>query len=142
MCPVGRSTALRAGPACTGKTTGPGGTALLQATGEFDTDSVTCLHQALADAIDEGATCLRVDLASIAFGDVALVDTLLRAQEGPARLVMVGPLSGYLRRLFELTGTTGLFTSKPEADVEPGFTTRAVRRGCTSRAEARSHPGR
>ncbi|MFF3775816.1 STAS domain-containing protein [Streptomyces sp. NPDC002232] len=89
--------------------TGPDGTALVQATGEFDTDSVACLRQAFADAIDEGATCLRVDLTAIAFGDVALVDALLHAQDGPARLVLVGPLSGYLRRLFELTGTTDLF---------------------------------
>ncbi|MFB7234982.1 STAS domain-containing protein [Streptomyces sp. NPDC056269] len=89
--------------------TGPDGTALLQATGEFDTDSVTCLRQALADAIDEGATRVRIDLTTIAFGDVTLVDILLHAQQGPARVVLAGPLPGHLRRLFELTGTTGLF---------------------------------
>ncbi|MFB6634893.1 STAS domain-containing protein [Streptomyces sp. NPDC056362] len=89
--------------------TGPDGTALLQATGEFDTDSVSCLRQAVADALDDGATCVRIDLTSIAFGDVALVDALLRAQGGAARIVLGGPLPGHLRRLFELTGTTGLF---------------------------------
>ncbi|MFB6633618.1 STAS domain-containing protein [Streptomyces sp. NPDC056362] len=89
--------------------TGPDGTALLQATGEYDTDSVTCLRQALADALDEGATCVRIDLTTIAFGDVSLVDTLLHARNGAAGIVLAGPLPSHLRRLFELTGTTDLF---------------------------------
>ncbi|MEE1820025.1 STAS domain-containing protein [Streptomyces sp. SP18ES09] len=91
------------------QTTGSDGTAPLQATGEFDTDSVTCLRQALADAIADGATCVRVDLTSITFGDIALVDTLLHAQEGPVRLALAGPLPRHVRHLLELTGTTGLF---------------------------------
>ncbi|MFJ3770012.1 STAS domain-containing protein [Streptomyces sp. NPDC090082] len=91
------------------QTTGADGTALLQATGELDTDTVTCLHRAMADALGEGATCMRIDLTTLAFGDVALVDTLLHTQAGPARLILVGPLSGCMRRLFELTDTTDLF---------------------------------
>ncbi|MFB6634391.1 STAS domain-containing protein [Streptomyces sp. NPDC056362] len=63
----------------------------------------------LADAIEEGATCVRIDLTAIVFGDVALVDVLLHAQQGPARVVLAGPMPSHLRRLFELTGTTGLF---------------------------------
>ncbi|MEU5921738.1 STAS domain-containing protein [Streptomyces sp. NPDC047141] len=73
------------------QTTGPDGTARLQATGELDTDTVTCLHQAMADALGESATCMRIDLTTLAFGDVALVETLLHAQAGPARLVLAGP---------------------------------------------------
>ncbi|MFD8205956.1 STAS domain-containing protein [Streptomyces sp. NPDC059695] len=89
--------------------TGADGTALLQATGELDTDSVTCMRQAVADALDEGATCVRVDLTGIAFGDVSLIDTLLDVQEGPARLVLVAPLPRRLHHLFDITGTTGRF---------------------------------
>ncbi|MFE7513176.1 STAS domain-containing protein [Streptomyces sp. NPDC057540] len=91
------------------QTTGTDGTAHLQATGELDTGNVTCLHQAMTDALGEGATCMRVDLTTIAFGDVALVHTLLHIQDGPARLVLAGPLPRHLRRLLKLTGTTGLF---------------------------------
>ncbi|MFK0230925.1 STAS domain-containing protein [Streptomyces sp. NPDC090303] len=73
------------------QTTGSDRTAPLQTTGEFDTDSVTCLRQALADAIADGATCVRVDLTSITFGDAALGDTLPHAQEGPVRLALADP---------------------------------------------------
>ncbi|XUM02101.1 STAS domain-containing protein [Streptomyces venezuelae ATCC 10712] len=110
------------------QTTGSDGTAPLQATAEFDTDSVTCLRQAHADAIADGATCVRVDLTSITFGDAALGDTLPHAQEGPVRLVLAGPLPRHVRHLLELTGRHHGLVSRRSLKRE-GLTTRAGRAG-------------
>ncbi|MGW6418994.1 STAS domain-containing protein [Streptomyces sp. NPDC055055] len=85
------------------------GTALLQATGEFDADSSGCLRQALSDARDTGADCVQLDLSAVTFGDSVFVHVLAHASTDSARLVLAGPLPGPLNRLFDLTGTTRVF---------------------------------
>ncbi|MFI1654830.1 STAS domain-containing protein [Streptomyces sp. NPDC020472] len=85
------------------------GTALLKASGEFDLDSTGCLRQALADARNDGATRIRLDLTTVTFGDSSFLHTLVHANTAPTRLVLVGPLPRPLRHLFDLTGTTPLF---------------------------------
>ncbi|MGW6414978.1 STAS domain-containing protein [Streptomyces sp. NPDC055055] len=89
------------------------GTAILRASGEFDTDSVGCLARALADARNDGASLIRLDLAGVTFGDSTFLNTLLRANQPPSVLVLAGPLPEHLHRLFVLTGTTSLFSYDP-----------------------------
>ncbi|GAA3398622.1 STAS domain-containing protein [Streptomyces roseoviridis] len=88
---------------------GPAGTWLLCAAGEFDSDSVGALHEALGDARRAGAERILLDLSRVTFGDSVFLHELLKAHDGPGRLVLVGPLTGQVRRLFELTGTLRLF---------------------------------
>ncbi|WP_369149132.1 STAS domain-containing protein [Streptomyces sp. R44] len=85
------------------------GTARLQASGEFDVDSVECLRRALADAHRDGATRIRLDLASVTFGDSSFLHVLVRAHSAFGTLVLARPLPAHLRRLFDLTGTTKMF---------------------------------
>ncbi|MER7948910.1 STAS domain-containing protein [Streptomyces sp. NPDC096079] len=85
------------------------GTALVHATGEFDMDSVACLHRALADARNDGATLIRLDLTAVTFGDSFFLHALIRAIRSPGTLILAGPLPTHLRHLFDLTDTTQLF---------------------------------
>ncbi|WP_052498850.1 STAS domain-containing protein [Streptomyces vietnamensis] len=89
------------------------GTAHLQATGEFDMDSADCLRRALADARNDGATLIRLDLTSVAFGDSSFLHVLVRAHRSPGTLILTGPLPHHLRHLFVLTDTTHLFHFEP-----------------------------
>ncbi|MFF5973358.1 STAS domain-containing protein [Streptomyces sp. NPDC012769] len=91
------------------ETTGSATTWLLCAAGEFDSDTVRALHQALTDAQDAGAERILLDLSRVTFGDSSFLHELLKAHYGPGRLVLVGPLTNQVRRLFELTGTLRLF---------------------------------
>ncbi|MEU5922061.1 STAS domain-containing protein, partial [Streptomyces sp. NPDC047141] len=59
------------------------GTAILRASGEFDTDHVDCLTRALADARNDGATRIRLDLSGVTFGDSTFLNTLLRGAPPP-----------------------------------------------------------
>ncbi|MFC9593886.1 STAS domain-containing protein [Streptomyces sp. NPDC056944] len=89
--------------------TRPDGTAVLQAAGEFDLDSVGCLRQAQADARYEGATRIVLDVSGVTFGDSSFLHTLVAALRAPGRLILRGPVPHHLRQLFTLTGTTHLF---------------------------------
>ncbi|MFF9066071.1 STAS domain-containing protein [Streptomyces sp. NPDC014891] len=91
------------------RATGLDGTAELVAAGEFDMDSVGCLHRALADAGADDATSVRLDVSGVVFGDTSVIHALLRARQGLGRLALVGPVPPQLRQLFDLTGTTPLF---------------------------------
>ncbi|MFE7513177.1 STAS domain-containing protein [Streptomyces sp. NPDC057540] len=91
----------------------PDGTAILQASGEFDQDSIQRLTRALADARNDGATRIRLDLTGVTFADSTFLNTLLRANRPPPALVLIGPLPHHLHRLFALTGTTTLFHYDP-----------------------------
>ncbi|MER7515564.1 STAS domain-containing protein [Streptomyces sp. NPDC126499] len=88
---------------------GSAGTWLLCAAGEFDSDTVGALREALADAQHAGAERILLDLSRVTFGDSTFLHELLKAHYGPGRLVLVGPLTSQVRRLFELTGTLRLF---------------------------------
>ncbi|WP_234315259.1 STAS domain-containing protein [Streptomyces globisporus] len=105
--------------------TGSAATWLLSASGEFDVDTIDCLHDALTAARKAHAERILLDLADVVFGDSTFLHELVRAHRGPSRLVLVGPLPGRLRRLFELTGTYPLFhialdgDDTPDPEVEP-----------------------
>lgn len=86
------------------------GTALLSASGEFDIESVLCLHEALADARHEGSRQTVLDISQVGFGDSSFLHELLAAHFSHQRLVLVGPVPDQLRQLFLLTGTLRLFT--------------------------------
>ncbi|MFF8835882.1 STAS domain-containing protein [Streptomyces sp. NPDC015130] len=93
------------------------GTALLQAAGEFDLDSVGCLRQAVADARYEGASLVVLDVSEVAFGDSSFLHALVAAIRAPGRLVLRGPVPDQLRQLFSLTGTTQLFQEDEESEL-------------------------
>ncbi|MFJ3770013.1 STAS domain-containing protein [Streptomyces sp. NPDC090082] len=93
--------------------TGFDGTAILRASGEFDTDSIGCLTRALADARSDRASLIRLDLSGVTFGDSTFLNALLRANRPPPLLVLTRPLPDPLRHLLALTGTTALFTYDP-----------------------------
>ncbi|MFF9851405.1 STAS domain-containing protein [Streptomyces litmocidini] len=96
--------------------TGSSATWLLSASGEFDVDTIDCLHDALTAAQEAGAERILLDLADVVFGDCAFLHELVRAHHGPSRLVLVGPLPGQIRRLLELTGTYRLFRIALDGD--------------------------
>ncbi|MFB6634890.1 hypothetical protein ACFCWY_33860 [Streptomyces sp. NPDC056362] len=67
----------------------------------------------LADARNDGASLIRLDLSGVTFGDSTFLDTLLRANQPPPVLVLAGPLPDHLHRLFLITGTSSLFHYDP-----------------------------
>ncbi|MFI8320689.1 STAS domain-containing protein [Streptomyces sp. NPDC085529] len=82
----------------------PAGTLLLNVTGEFDRDTLPCLRDALGDVDGEQRECVLLDLSGVTFGDSSFLNELLETHRRAARLVVVGPFTGQIRRLFELTG--------------------------------------
>ncbi|MEU1890804.1 STAS domain-containing protein [Streptomyces pristinaespiralis] len=85
------------------------GTVVLSATGEFDMETVPCLHEALADARHAGARQTVLDISHVGFGDSSFLHELLAAHFSHPRLVLAGPIPHQLRHLFVLTGTLRLF---------------------------------
>ncbi|MER7540810.1 STAS domain-containing protein [Streptomyces sp. NPDC097704] len=85
------------------------GIVVLSATGEFDMDTVPCLHEALADARHAGAQQTVLDISQVGFGGSSFLHELLAAHFSHRRLILVGPIPHQLRRLFVLTGTLRLF---------------------------------
>ncbi|MER7521224.1 STAS domain-containing protein [Streptomyces sp. NPDC126499] len=86
------------------------GTVVLAASGEFDVETVGCLHHALAEARLEGSREVVLDVSRVGFGDSSFLHELVSAHFAGHRLVLAGPLPRQLRQLFALTGTLGLFT--------------------------------
>ncbi|MET7759263.1 STAS domain-containing protein [Streptomyces sp. NPDC005389] len=80
-------------------------TAALVLTGEFDADTVPCLHEALEAVRTPQIELVLLDLAAVRFGDSAFVHALTDTQCRPERHVLIGPLPGPLARLLDLTGT-------------------------------------
>ncbi|NML50843.1 STAS domain-containing protein [Streptomyces sp. R302] len=83
----------------------PPDTWLLVVRGEFDRDTLPCLRAALDDAYAADAERIALDLSGVTFGDSSFLNELLEAHGHPGQLVLVGPFTGQIRRLFELTGT-------------------------------------
>ncbi|MFB8087515.1 STAS domain-containing protein [Streptomyces sp. NPDC055992] len=71
------------------------------------------LSAALTGAVEGGAVRTVVDLSGVAFADSAALHALLGGQREHTRagvpLVLAGPLESGVRRLFEVTGTSGAF---------------------------------
>ncbi|MEU2233408.1 STAS domain-containing protein [Streptomyces vietnamensis] len=89
--------------------TASAGTWLLSAQGEFDRDTLPCLHSALCAARRARAERIALDLSGVTFGDSSFLQELIEARRRPGRLLLVGPLAGQIRRLLELTGTDHVF---------------------------------
>ncbi|MFI1188907.1 STAS domain-containing protein [Streptomyces californicus] len=97
------------------------GVVLIRVRGSLDGwDGTAGLTEALAAAATGGGRLTVVDLSGVEFADStalhALLDGLREHDGAGARLVVAGPLSVNVRRLFEVTGTLDAF--RFAADVE------------------------
>ena len=102
-------------------------TSVVALVGEHDLHSRAALEATLAYAA-EGRNVL-VDLSRCSFVDSAIISLLLATQrtlrkhEGRCELV-IPPESGYVTRLFEISGISGLFRIHPSRNV--GFASMAA----------------
>ncbi|MFF2775919.1 STAS domain-containing protein [Streptomyces sp. NPDC058052] len=94
----------------------PAGVWLLDVRGEFDRDTLPCLRAALDDAYAAGAARIALDLSGVTFGDSSFLSALLQAHHDHEDLLLVGPFTGQIRRLFEVTGTDRVLTLAPDRD--------------------------
>src|SRR3954464_5798220 len=87
-------------------------THLIEVEGQVDLYSAPELKASTKRVIDDGKTCVLIDLSRVSFMDSTglgvLVDTLKRLRAARAELLLI--VSDYdVERLFELTGLTGAF---------------------------------
>ncbi|MFC7969372.1 STAS domain-containing protein, partial [Streptomyces cinereoruber] len=75
----------------------------------FDAESTVCLREALDAVHTPQVERLLLHLAGAGFGDSAFLHELTAARRRSGRLVLVGPLTGAVRRVLDLTGTRELF---------------------------------
>ncbi|MGW6915617.1 STAS domain-containing protein [Kitasatospora sp. NPDC054939] len=90
--------------------------------GEVFLDNATALHDALDKALHTSGTGLDLDLAPLTFCDSTGLNTLLRlrlAALAEGRTLTVVAASRQVRRLFELTETTDLFTPPVRGSRNP-----------------------
>ncbi|MER5628991.1 STAS domain-containing protein [Streptomyces nitrosporeus] len=105
--------------------TGPGGVVVIRVHGGLDGWSgCSELSDVLVVAAGNSAGRTVVDLSGVGFADSAGLHALLRGLrahgETGALLMLAGPLSAGVHRLFEVTGTLGAF--RFVKDVEAAFT--------------------
>ncbi|MFC4031109.1 STAS domain-containing protein [Streptomyces polygonati] len=81
--------------------------------GDIGHEAAPELAAALTAAEEVEAARTVVDLRATAFADSSILHVLLEAQRRhrarQRRMVLAGPFSGSLARLFEVTGTAGFF---------------------------------
>ncbi|MET9934988.1 MULTISPECIES: STAS domain-containing protein [unclassified Streptomyces] len=94
-------------------------TAVLAASGEFDSDTVCCLCEALDCVCTTQTQRIMLDLTCVTFGDCVL----LGARHRCTRLILLGPLAGPVRKVLELTGTRKLFQIEPGYSPDPTINT-------------------
>jgi anti-sigma B factor antagonist len=91
-----------------------GDTVVVRVTDEIDADSGPLLAETLERAVRHKPARTVVDLSTVPFADSSILHVLLTAQRAHAdaggRLIVAGPFSDIVRRLFEVTGTAELFT--------------------------------
>ncbi|MCX5281019.1 MULTISPECIES: STAS domain-containing protein [unclassified Streptomyces] len=85
--------------------------------GDVDIDTAPLLEGALDDAATSGPVAVIVDLSQLTFGDSATLNALIRAQKLRFELVVAGPLSAQMQRLFSLAGVEGFFRFAPDIDA-------------------------
>jgi anti-sigma B factor antagonist len=89
------------------------GETVLSAAGELDVNTAPELREQLARLINGGARHIAVDLAEISFVDSTalsvLVSALKRLRQADGDLELSSP-NPSVRRVFEITGLTRLFT--------------------------------
>ncbi|WP_329459318.1 STAS domain-containing protein [Streptomyces sp. NBC_01497] len=86
------------------------GSRIVRATGSLDDENASLLDDALEKADREDARLVVVDLSGVSFADSTVLHVLLRARGRSRRLVIAGPLSAVVERLFDVTGTRSAFT--------------------------------
>ncbi|OKK22065.1 hypothetical protein AMK16_02255 [Streptomyces sp. CB00455] len=89
------------------------GTRVIVCVGEFDITSTGPLREALEAAARDGVSRTVLDLVGLSFADSTLLNTLIQAHNRQ-HLVLAGPLSPQLARLFEVTGTDAVFHLTPD----------------------------
>jgi anti-sigma B factor antagonist len=90
-----------------------GAETMVSAAGELDVNTAPELREQLARLVTEGARTVVVDLAAVTFVDSTalsvLVSALKRLRQADGDLQLEAP-SPSVRRVFEITGLTRLFT--------------------------------
>ncbi|MEE1930499.1 STAS domain-containing protein [Streptomyces sp. TRM 70351] len=85
---------------------------------EIDVDSAPALEEALARALRSDTRRTVVDLSETVFADSTILHVLMEARrrhEAAGRpMVVAGPLSDVVRRLFDVTGTAAFFGLGPD----------------------------
>lgn len=88
----------------------------LHMVGEIDMATVPHVEEALASALEDGSDQVVLDLSGVEFMDSSGLNALILARnvldERSVRLVIAG-LSDQVRRLFEISGLTTVFTFAP-----------------------------
>ncbi|MGW1893770.1 STAS domain-containing protein [Streptomyces sp. NPDC002004] len=89
------------------------GTSVVQVTGDVDEDSAPLLEEAFSRATAGARPRTIVDLSGVDFADSSVLHVLLRAQRthraADGSLVLAGPFSTTVERLFVVTGTEAFF---------------------------------
>ncbi len=87
------------------------GVRVITCAGEFDQDTLEPLRKAAGQAADDPAVRLIVlDVSGVTFADSSMLNEIIRLRRTGRPLVLAGPLSHQLDRLFELTQAHQLFT--------------------------------
>ena len=89
------------------------GETVLSAVGELDVNTAPELREQLAQLVNDGVRRIVVDLADVSFVDSTalsvLVSALKRLRQADGDLTLASPTPS-VRRVFEITGLTRLFT--------------------------------
>jgi len=97
----------------------PDGVVLLAMAGEIDLATSGHFRESVEVALGAGSQAMVLDMAEVTFMDSTMLRELLRAHKdldaSGGRLVLAAAQPA-IRRLLELTGTTGLFELVPDRD--------------------------
>ncbi|MFE5481793.1 STAS domain-containing protein [Streptomyces sp. NPDC056527] len=85
----------------------------LRTVGEFDVETVSCLHDALRVIPQTRSGRTIIDVSQVGFGDSSFLEALIRAHFQERTLILAGPLPPELRRLLQLTGALRMFHIEP-----------------------------
>ncbi|MEQ4299911.1 STAS domain-containing protein [Plantactinospora sp. B6F1] len=101
---------------------GPDQTLIVRLVGALDMDNADALHETLHRALRHRFRRVTVDLSQVTFCDSSGIGALLlshaEADRIGCRLIAVAPRP-FVRRVFELTGVTGLLGLDPPSIPEP-----------------------
>ncbi|MFE9435299.1 STAS domain-containing protein [Streptomyces sp. NPDC006640] len=90
---------------------------VIRVKGDVDIDTAPLLENALDDAGRSGPVAVIVDLSQLTFGDSSTLNALIRAQNLGFELLVAGPLSPRMQRLFSLAGVEDFFRFAPDTDA-------------------------
>ncbi|MET8905766.1 MULTISPECIES: STAS domain-containing protein [unclassified Streptomyces] len=90
---------------------------MLRVAGEVDIDTAPVLRDGLNQAAADRPYTVVVDLSGLAFGDSSTLNTLIEARRRLPALVIAGPLTPMVQRLFTLSGLDGFFTTAPDTET-------------------------